>query len=129
MPIKTGRKPKLPTDEQRKFVQGLISYGATQDEICTFLTITKPTLHKHYRRELDIGMLYANAMVGQTAYKMATSGKSPALTIFWAKSRMGWTEKTALELTGRNGGPIETATAPVDPIEAARIYQRMMDGE
>ena len=34
------------------------------------------------------------------------------------------------ELTGKNGGPIETAALETtDPVEAAKVYQRMMTGD
>jgi hypothetical protein len=45
-----------------------------------------------------------------------------------ASKRYG--DKTAVEMTGANGGPVQSLTITTeDPIEAARIYQRMMSGE
>ena len=36
--------------------------------------------------------------------------------------------KAQIELTGKNGGPVQSITAqlPVDPLDAARVYQEMM---
>ena len=38
---------------------------------------------------------------------MATSGTMPVMTIFWLKVREGWRENDRLEITGKDGGPIE----------------------
>ena len=36
------------------------------------------------------GATEANTQVAQTMFRMATSGKSPASTMFWLKCRAGW---------------------------------------
>ena len=53
------------------------------------------------------GSVKANSSVAQSLYKMATSGKCPASTMFWLKCRAGWRETSVIEHTGRNGGPLE----------------------
>jgi hypothetical protein len=35
--------------------------------------------------------------VAQTLYNMAISGQHPIATLFWLKSRAGWTERPAFE--------------------------------
>lgn len=46
----------------------------------------------------------------------------------WDPRRYG--DKQSVELTGKNGGPIQAiSTTTTDPIEAARIYQKVMAGE
>jgi hypothetical protein len=55
------------------------------------------SLRKHFRKELDRGAIEATAKVGQTLYQMATSGKHPAATIFWLKTRAGWREVQVVE--------------------------------
>jgi transcriptional regulator with XRE-family HTH domain len=67
--------------------------GIPQQEIAGALGISSVTLRKYFRGELDTAYVMANAKVVQTAFEMAVSGKTPAMTIFWLKARMGWSEK------------------------------------
>jgi AcrR family transcriptional regulator len=80
--------------------------GIPQEDIAAALGISLPTLHKHYRQELDHGMTEANARVVRTAFQQATSGESPAMTMFWLKTRMGWKETQKVEHAGEDGGPV-----------------------
>jgi hypothetical protein len=56
--------------------------------------ISKPTLERHYRQELDWGEVEANAKVAESLYRKATSDGSQAVTaaIFWLKTRARWKE-------------------------------------
>jgi hypothetical protein len=82
-----------PTDEQRRLVRLMAAVGIPQENIGVKIGVRCPkTLRKHFREELDIGSTDANFNVGQTLYKMAVSGKFPAATIFWAKTRLGFRE-------------------------------------
>jgi hypothetical protein len=43
-------------------------------------------------------------------------------------------DKTEVAVTGANGGPVQSVSATVtvpanDPIEAARVYQKLMSGD
>ena len=100
-----GRKPHVPTDEQRNTARLLSGIGLPQDDIAVMLGISKPTLHKHYREELDKGLAEANAKIAQTLFKQATGG-NVAAAIFWAKARMGWREKQEVEHTGNVDKPL-----------------------
>jgi hypothetical protein len=53
-----------PTEEHRKLVSSLTAYGTTQNEICSIIDITVPTLHKHFCKEIDNSLPLANAKVG-----------------------------------------------------------------
>ena len=90
-----ARPSFAPNDELRRLVLTMSGLGARQDEIARKLDICPQTLRKHFRRELDCGTSDANLQVINALFKMAISGKSPAATIFWAKSRCGWREHTA----------------------------------
>jgi len=48
-----GRPMYEPSDQERKFVETCALGGIGQEEICRVLEISKPTLHKHFREELD----------------------------------------------------------------------------
>ncbi len=50
------------------------------------------------------------------------------------RQRRLWSERTEVAVTGANGGPVQTVNATVeipanDPIEAARVYQKLMSGD
>jgi hypothetical protein len=90
-------RPKLnPTEEQRRQVKSLAALGIQHEDIAKFLGIKSPkTLRKHFRPELDRGVIEVNAKVARTLVNMATSGACPAATIFYLKSRAGWREQPA----------------------------------
>jgi hypothetical protein len=92
-------RPKfVPTEEQRRNVKSLSAYGIKQEDIARMVGLRSPkTLRKHLQEELDRGAIEATAQVGQTLFKMATSGEHPAATIFWLKTRAGWREVQILE--------------------------------
>jgi hypothetical protein len=94
-----AQKPHEPTDESRRLARTLSGVGVTQDNIAVMLGITKPTLHAHYRRELDLGMAEANAKVAGSLFKMVEEG-NVAAAIFWLKVRCGWSEKIQTEHSG-----------------------------
>jgi len=73
-------------------VKAMAGYGVPQEEIATILTIAPHTLRRHFRPELDRGAAEAKAQVLQTLFKMAVSGKVPAATFFFAKTRCGLRE-------------------------------------
>ena len=98
-------KKHEPTSETRAKVNALASVGTPQDQIALVIGISKNTLIKHYRKELDTAMTMANAQVAQSLYQQAKSGNTAA-AIFWLKCRAGWVDKQAIEHTGPNGGDI-----------------------
>ena len=73
--------------------------GVPQEIIAKYLNITKPTLHKHFREELDSGMAVADMRIAESLFNQAISGNTSA-AIFWAKARMGWSEKVDHQHTG-----------------------------
>lgn len=95
----TGRLYQ-PTDEQRRQVLMMVGFGLRQDEVCTSLRIDKKTLHKHFRRELDTGMIEANVRVAQALYTNATKHNNVAAQIWWTKTRMGWKDTSVVENRG-----------------------------
>ena len=137
-------KQHEPSKETRGAVQMMTAAGIPQAEICISLGISKPTLHKHYRDEIDSGAIKANAMVGQflyetasgrallpgAKYKGATYADCTRAAMFWAKTRMGWRETDHMVVTGRDGGAVEVAvaidytrlgTATLKELEAAMV--------
>lgn len=92
----TGRPPHFPTDKTRNQVEAMSSYGIPQEDISKVLGITRNTLIKHYRRELDVAEAKANAMVAGQLYKNCMSGKEASI-FFWLKTRAGFKETIKTE--------------------------------
>jgi hypothetical protein len=89
-----GRPAHVPTAKTRKKVRLLSALGFTVAEIVLLLDTTEATLRKHYRHEMRVGTLEADASVLQNIFRIAT-GKGPEATraaIFWAKVRRRWHE-------------------------------------
>ena len=101
-----ARPLHLPTEDTRRVVAIMSSYSAPQKAIAMALAIDENTLRKYYRAELDHGSDITNGKVSETLYRMAVSGRVPAATFFWLKTRAGWREIDRLEITGKDGGPI-----------------------
>jgi hypothetical protein len=99
-------RPQLkPTEEQRRVAKSMSAVGMSHEDIARKLGIRSPkTLRKHFREELDIGMIEANFNVAKTLYEMATAGDNPSATIFWAKTRMQFHPTPAAE--ARSAPPV-----------------------
>lgn len=90
-----------PTPEQRRTARAMAGFGVPQNDIAIHFDIDPKTLRKHFRRELDSGMVEANVKVAQSLFNMATSGNNVAAAIFWMKARGGWREKHEVEVSTR----------------------------
>ena len=90
------QEPHDPTDKTRELVKTLSGLGLPQEDICSIVKISKPTLHKYYRDEIDLGLAEANAKIASTLFNSAVNGNTAA-AIFWAKARMGWKEKIEIQ--------------------------------
>lgn len=97
-----GAKAYKPTAADRAQVEAMSAYGIPQADICRVIGISKPTLHKYYRDECDMGATKATAKVAESLFRKATGDGqgSVAAAIFWMKTRAGWRETTHVEHTG-----------------------------
>ena len=106
-----------------------------QDFMCSQLInpatgkgISRNTLEKVYRSELDNGLLIANSIVQQSLFKKAVGNAPQNVTaaIFWLKCRAGWKPVEGLELTGKDGLPIasvpEMSNEQINKV-AARMHE------
>lgn len=117
-----GRPPFEPTDEDRHLVRKLAGYGLTHDEISAVIinpqtdkSLDDDTLRKHFPDELREGKAETRTKVARTAYQMAVSGETPAMTMFWLKTQCGWRETDRHELTGADGKDLTAQTIVVLP--------------
>ena len=101
-----GRPSFEPTEEERKLVLALASYGIPQEAMVLLITrpkgkaqlptpISQPTLRKHFRTELDTGEPSVIAKVADALVKTALDRKHPGHVVaarFFLKARAGWRE-------------------------------------
>lgn len=107
-----GRPAHVPTQKNRGLVEAYAACGTPEEDIARLLGIDPKTLRKHYRSELDIAHVKANAKVAGALYNTAIDPKAGikhvTAAIFWLKTRAGWKETSVVESTGKDGAPIET---------------------
>ena len=95
---KRGRPAFKPTDEQREQVITMSSHGVPHRQQAPLIGCSSPkTLRKHFRDELDIGKIQANAKVAGALYQSALDGNVKAQT-FWLKAVGGWQETGNVEI-------------------------------
>ena len=87
-----------PTEASRKTATSMLAYGIKQEDIAIVLDIDPKTFRKHYGDEIAKAHVQANSRVAETAYQMATSGRHPAMTMFWLKTRLGWREVERIDI-------------------------------
>jgi hypothetical protein len=119
---KRGRPAFKPTDEQRERVIALSSNGLPHIQIAPLIGCSSPkTLRKHFRDELDIGKIQANAKVAGALYQSALKGNVKAQT-FWLKTVGVWQETGRVEIVSEDKlGAIKRAS------EVARILFGRVD--
>jgi hypothetical protein len=98
-------RPFVPTDEHRRLVKAMASFGVPHDDIALVVRCSPPTLRKRFRHELDVATVEAKARVAQCLYQQATTPGNVAATIFWLKARANWREKQQVEVSEPGGAP------------------------
>lgn len=94
------------TDDDIIKIERMAAAGLTMDQIASVWDRNKRTFQLHMKDNqelkdaIDRGRVKANLAVANIAYKMAISGQSPAMTMFWLKCRARWKEVTRVEVDG-----------------------------
>jgi hypothetical protein len=111
-----SRRAFQPTPEQRRTVRTMAAYGIRHEEIAKVIGCDDKTLRKYFRDELDKAMTEANTKVAETMFRLATRGtpQTQASTIFWCKARMGWTERSQLDVGNADEQPFAMKIHPID---------------
>lgn len=105
-----GRPPHEPTPQTRAMVETFSAFGIPQLDIARVIGISAPTLREHYREELDLGLIKANAKVAQNLFTIATKPTREGLDAakFWLRTRAGWSEYAP--------APRPTTASEVEPL-------------
>nr|DAO35473.1 MAG TPA: terminase small subunit [Caudoviricetes sp.] len=108
-------KPRIQIDLRK--VEEYAQVCDNEEEIANALGISYSTLQSRKRENEDFrsaikrGKAKANVFVGGKLMEKIKSGDTASI-IFYMKSRCGWREVNRTELSGPNGGPIQSAVAP-----------------
>ncbi|MCU1339716.1 MAG: hypothetical protein JWO19_5297 [Bryobacterales bacterium] len=93
-----ARKAFHPSEEERRWVTVMSSYGVRQEDMATEVGLRSPkTLRKHFREELDRGRIGAEYKVRKTLFELAESGAYPSVSMHWLNRQAGWRAKGARE--------------------------------
>lgn len=95
-----------PTKKTREQVCKMIACGLSTDEISYVLGCAPHDVTMHYQPEIEHGMAAVTALVGGALLKQALRGDTNAAR-FWLQSKAKWTIPQHVELTGKNGGPVQ----------------------
>ena len=103
-----GSPKHRPTKELRRQVETMAGLGIRQIDMCPVVGVSKPTLEKYYRKELDSGMAKARTRVAQTLFQMATTGRDFQATKYWLEQQGGdqWVTRQRHEHTGTDGSDL-----------------------
>ena len=114
--------PKKLTPKEQEEIETMAGLGMRFEDITQMKHMSTDTLKKYAGEYLQRGKAKAKATVMQTAYKMATSGKYPAMTMFWLKTQSGWRENMPSENTH------EASPIPLDLEEGLdEFIQKLID--
>src|SRR5262249_7021693 len=91
-----GKPLYQPDDKQRQMVERAVGLGITQDRIAHMLGISKVTLEKHFRTELDRGSVSVEFQVGNSLVDQALKGNVNACALYLSH-RAGWKETKVIE--------------------------------
>ena len=71
--MRHGRPPHQPTEASRYRVEELIGLGFTEEQTAKLIEppCDPKTLRKHFRKEIDTGMLVVEAQTKRTLHQMA----------------------------------------------------------
>jgi hypothetical protein len=113
---------KALTEKELAEIETLAGLGLRFEDIALVKGMSSDTLKKYADDPLQRGRAKAKAQVMQTAYKMATSGKTPAMTMFWLKTRAGWREgQSDLPLTAQHSIILEALKTSDNPAQAVSL--------
>jgi hypothetical protein len=118
-----GRKKFRPTEADRSIVKNMAAAGLREDQIADCIGvrgIDPKTLRKYFKRELLTSRHIVTATAMSQVVKAMNAGEAWACC-FWLKCRGGWKETDRHEITGADGGPLETTDVTPRERLASRI--------
>jgi len=118
-----GRRAHRPDPFHRRQVEAMAAFGVPERNIARVVGIDAKTLRKHYRDELDTGQTKATAKVAESLFRKATTDGPQSVTaaIFWLKTRGGWKETSAVEVSGSGSHPLTVEFVRIQGVRAEPV--------
>jgi hypothetical protein len=115
-------KPVTLKDDRRKHpdagvaeaVANMTFAGMPQDTIARVLKVSLDTLHRYYKHELETGQAaIVGNIAGSLAQRALSGSDTAAIFLLKTRGKGQFSERTQLELTGKDGGPVQIEHAMV----------------
>jgi hypothetical protein len=115
-PADAVTSPAVTRLPHRQQVESMAGFGIPETDIARVLEIDADLLRDLYAKELESGHVKANARVAESLYRKAVGEGREAVTaaIFWLKTRAGWKETSAHEITGKDRQPLTIVLSAED---------------
>ncbi len=98
-----------PTEQDVEDVCVMVANGTPQNIMATMIGVTVTELKKHFKKELALGKIMANARITLALYDKAKNGDVRALQ-FWLKNKDKWVDVSAVALTDKDGADLMNPT-------------------
>lgn len=128
-----SKRRKLTPDEIRQ-LETMSGLRLPTHQIAAILGLSKTHLEVLIKKDdaarnaVEMGRAVASTTVRQRAYEQAIGGNTTML-IFWLKTQEGFRETDRLELSGPNGGPIESTRELTPEMRQKKIekYKKLLE--
>jgi hypothetical protein len=103
--VKHLRQDATFSEQDYLKIERMAGLGLNAEMVAAILGISRDAFMSRLKKDATAqarwaeGIAKANAQVAETLFSMAVSGKHPVMTIFWAKTRMGFSEKIRVDFT------------------------------
>ena len=96
---RSGAPPHVPTEKDQARVTAYTGGGIENVQIARMLGISKTTLRKHYKVQLEVGKATIDGVAISALVRAMQQGGKEAVTAakFWATTQMGYTERLPVE--------------------------------
>lgn len=140
-PNSIATRPFAATQDQKDLVYQLSSVGVAQEHIANSIKdldgepISIATLKKYFLDELTRGVVDSSSKVGAAVLRKATAANLDMAGVkaaeLYLTRKGGWLEnnKTTVEVTGKDGGPIEVNKTVDIGREAAELLRELADAK
>lgn len=95
-------RPNIDLSDAAEKIYNYSQRGCNLKEISRLLGCSEDTLSRRMKTDTNLRHSYeqgretANLLVKETAFQLATSGKCPAMTMFWLKTQCRWSETSKM---------------------------------
>ena len=124
-----GRPRKIAPNDEVKIsqIEAMAGYGLTNDQIAAMIGVSTGTLERNFLRHIHAGRAKGVLAVAQNLYKRAVQGDNIA-SMFYLRSRAGWSDRSTIEHVGKDGGPIAVTGTGLSGLLASARAMKVKPG-